>query len=304
MSLLKIAFYLTYVFWRKFFVKGDFLALSLILIGLLISLTAIYKTYTENYYLLFFCLLGTVFHHFGRKDFSLLKNNHQWRFIILLEYGISNLPIMLIFILKRDFISAMLYTSFLIFFSFIPQKTQKFPLPFRLFDPLWHNIFRKYKLIFSIPIALFFVIIAKIYHNENVAIFGILVTALAASMPYFDREHQAHIAISFFRGRKYLHKQMQVGLLNYVFLSLPIWIFIAVFHWKLTFYVVLFFSIPLLGMLTKYVFFNNQLSQSIIFIFLLSGFFYGLPILAYPFLYYISIKKINKMQYAANQHQT
>lgn len=300
MNLLKIAFYLTYVFWRKFFVKGDFLALSLIFVGLFGSLIGIYKTYTENYYLLFFFLLGTIFHHFNREDFSLLKNNHHWRIIILLEYGISNFPILLIFILKNDFINAIYYASVLIFCSFSPQKTQKFPLPFGLFDPLWHNTFRKYKLIFSIPIGLFFMIMAKIYHNENVAIFGILMTALAGSMPYFDREHQAHIAISFFRGKAYLHRQIFVGLLNYALISIPIGICVVVTNWELLFYFVLFFSIPLLGIFTKYTFFDSQFAQNIIFVFLLSGFFYGLPILTFPILYYISIKKINKMQYATN----
>lgn len=292
--MLKIVFYLVYIFWRKYFVKGDYLALSLIFIGLSFSLAGIYKNYADYYFLLFLFPLGMLFHHWGRNDFPLLKTHRHWRGLIFGEYVINNVPILLIFSVKQDFLWAVLTVLFLGFCACLPQKSFKMAYPFSVFDPLWHTAFRKYKLILGLPVSLFLVAIAKAYNNENIAVFALIFNALLCCVPYFEREHQAHIGISFFKGKAYLHQHIRVSFQNYLWVSLlPILLATVLFSWELLVYGLLFYGIVLVSLLTKYAFFENPVSQSIVFVLIASGFTYGIPFLALPVLYIQALKKIN-----------
>lgn len=293
----KIIFYLIYIFWRKFFVKGDFLALGFIVFIFTFSIIGIFKTYEDNYYFLFLFFFIPLTHHLQRKDFSLLKSLSKWRFIVFLEYFFNNIFIFIIFCIKKDFLNAFLCVLFLIFLIFLPQKRLKISLPFLLFNPFWIISFRKYKLIFTFPLFLFLIGIAKVYNNPNLALFSLFLLSFLATIPYFEREYIAHVVFSDFKGEKFLYKQIFYGFLNYIILSFPFSVFVLILlGWEIALFSLLFFIFPLLGVLSKYTFFENPLLQSIFYISILLGYSLGLPLISLPFLYWKSIKKIKRIQ--------
>lgn len=295
--MLKLSFSLVYVFWRKFFIKGDFLAISLLVGGISFILAGIYQAYEQNAWFLFAFLSIFFFHQLDRRDISLLKNNPKWRWAIVLEYLINNTPVFLIFCLKKDFLYALLYAFLLVLCTFIPKKSLKIPYPFRAFDPLWQNTFRKYKLLFCIPISLFLILIGKWYHNENLALFALFLVAFISSFPYFEREHLVHLTSSAFLGKSYLHEQIKTAFFNYFVVSLPANVIFAIFFpWELLFYIPLGFLIPLTALLTKYTLFGDIFLQNMLFVLIVSGIFYAVPLFVLPILYYVSIEKINRLQ--------
>lgn len=295
------SFNLVYIYWRKFFNKGDFLTFGGILSVFIFCLTGIYQTYQENNYFLFIFLLIPISHHFGRGDFLLLQKFSNWRKIIFLEYFFYITPILLIFSIKKDFVYVVLCVFVVVILIFLPQKNLKISYPFNFFDPFWIISFRKYKLIFLLPVIIFLVIMGKIYNNESLALFSFFLIAIMGVIPYFEREFYAHMLISTFKGRKYLHKQMIYGMKNFTFLIIPFFILIfCIFSWKIAILGLLSFLFPLLGVLTKYTFFENTISQSIVFVVILGGYAFGLPFLCLPFLYYQAIKKVKKLQNVTN----
>ena len=295
--MLKLSFSLVYIFWRRFFIKGDLLALSLLVGSISFVLVGIYQTYEQNAWLLFTFLCVFFFHQLDRQDISLLKNNPKWRWAIVLEYLINNTSIFIIFCLKKDFLYALLYAFLLVLCTFLPKKSLKIPYPFRAFDPLWQNTFRKYKLLLCIPILLFLILIGKWYHNENLALFALFLMAFISSFPYFEREHLAYLSSSDFLGKSYLHEQIKTFFFNYFVVSLPTnAVFIVFFPWELIFYIPLCFLIPLTALLTKYTLFENVFLQNMLFVLIVSGIFYAVPLFVLPILYYISIEKINRFQ--------
>lgn len=124
--------YLTYIYWRKLFIKGDFLIIGILLLIFSFCLIGIYQTYEKKYF-----LLSPVVHHFGRNDFSLLQKFSNWRKIIFLEYLFNIIPIVLIFSVKQDFLYAVLCVFVVSILVFLPQKSIKILYPFDIFDPLW-----------------------------------------------------------------------------------------------------------------------------------------------------------------------
>lgn len=294
--MLQKSFYLIYISWRKFFVKGDFFSLGILLAVYTFSIVGIYQTYEKKYYFLFLFLLFPVSHHLGRSDFSLLQNFPKWRKLIFLEYLLHTLPILLFFSIKQDFLYA--FISFLVpaILVFLPQKSLKINYPFAVSDPFWIISFRKYKLIFLFPILVFLLIMAKIYQNENLALFVFILTAILGIIPYFEREFLAHIFASKFKGEKYLEKQIICGMKNFSILFFPIFtLILMLFHWKIALLGLFCFLFVLLSVLTKYVFFENPLVQSIVFIMILGGYSFGLPIICLPFLYYKAVKKLKNV---------
>ncbi|CEN34259.1 hypothetical protein CCYN2B_20050 [Capnocytophaga cynodegmi] len=65
----------------------------------------------------------------------------------------------------------------------------------------------------------------------------------------------------------------------------------------------IFFLLPLVGILTKYVFFESLIVQSLVFFAVVAGTPYGVPLVAIPLLHYKSVQSIKKMQYANHQYQ-
>lgn len=294
--MIKTALFLVYIYYRKFFIKGDFLALGLILIGLFGILSSVYQNYESYCYALFLFLIETAFYHQQRNDFSLLKIRTNYQMLIFLEYLIKNAPVWLIFLLKKDIFLAILFIFGLVLCLFLPDKNLKIKYPFSFFDPLWHNTFRRYKLLISIPLCVIFICVAKWYHNENLGIFMLFVTASIAMFPYFEREHTAHINASVFKGADYLQKQLKTGFLNFLWIFTPVLLVFLCFFPKEILFVPFCFLFPFAALISKYALFDNKLSQGIILAITLGGITYGFPIFVFPFLYYKSIKTIKEIQ--------
>lgn len=299
--MLQTALYLIYIYWRKFFVKGDYLSLGILLTILTLSLIGIYQTYTENYYFLFVFLLIPISHHFNRNDFVLLQNTSKHKVIIFLEYFFNSLTILLIFSVKQDFLYAFISVLVLVILVFLPQKSLKIKYPFSVFDPFWIISFRKYKLIFLLPVILFLMIMGKIYDNENLILFSFGLVGILATIPYFEREFKAHIVSSAFKKEVYLEKQIRCGIKNFLLLSFPfILLIISFLSWEILIFSLGIVLLPLLGILTKYAFFENTILQSIVFTLILANYSFGLPIICLPFLYHQAVKKVKKIQNVTN----
>lgn len=290
------SFNLLYIYWRKFFSKGDFFTIGVILFIFIFCLVGIYQTYEKNHHLLFVFLLIPITHHFGRNDFSLLQKFSNWRKIIFLEYFFNIFPILLIFSFKLDFLYASLCLFTIGILVFLSQKSFKISYPFDVFDPFWVISFRKYKLIFLLPVIIFLIIMGKIYKNENLALFSFFLATIIGSIPYFDREFIAHILTAKFKGKKYLEKQIICGIKNFSIVFIPVFsLNLFFFNWKIAFLGLFSFLLVLLVILTKYTFFENPLVQSIVFIMIIGGYAFGLPLICLPFLYYKAVKKLENV---------
>ncbi len=302
--MVKVVLNLIYIYLRKFFAKGDILTISVLIALFSFVVYTIYQQY-ENFYLLpFVFLLSTASHHLTRNDFSLLKIRKDFRKIIFIEYFLYNVLFLSIFLFKEDWGYALIYLMSLVLIVFLPQKTTNIRYPFDLFDPFWHISFRKYKVGLIMLLAIALIVVAKFYDNPNLALFALFVISFLCSLPYFEREFSAHIAVSHYLGQKYLLHQIKVGVANFLMIFTPVLaIYVACFQFENFWFLPSLIVFPLLGILTKYTFFEDRIIQNISFVFiLLGGFSYGIPFLIIPFLYYQSIQKIKKIQYANHQH--
>ncbi|WP_155284754.1 ABC transporter permease [Capnocytophaga felis] len=302
--MIQIALNLAYIYLRKFFVKGDLLAVSLLLGGILFSLFGIFQHYTDYFFLLFLFLWGTASHHLGRKDTELLRNYTNHRKILFTEYCIENILVLFVFLLKKDFSNLLIYLICIAIITFLPQKTSKTKYPFLIFDPQWHISFRKYRLILFFPLCLALIYIGYAYENQNLGIFSLILAAFICSLPYFERELSVHISISNYLGKDYLWKSLKIGFLNFVMFFTPIFLTFLIVFQEFTYFWVfpIFFTLPLVGILTKYAFFESTIMQSLVFFAVMSGILYGVPLVAIPLLYYKSVQSLKKIQYANYQH--
>ncbi len=295
--MIKTIFYLVYVFWRKYIKKGDYLTAFVIFMGLGYAVFQIYKDYNNKHYLLFIFLIATILEHIQRKDLSLLKRIRNWRIIIFGQYTLISMPILILFTIKRDFLLLLVYILGLYATTFIRNKNIKIAYPFSLYYPMWHTSFRKYKLVFIYPFLAFILYISKRYGNINLAYFVLGVISIISVVPYFEREHIIHIKSSNLKGQRFLFRQISTAFINYL---LHCFIFVVLgvilFDYKILIWAVILFLITIIGVLTKYVFYGNVLSQSVFFTVMVAGSQYGLPFIAMPYIYYKAIRNIKKIQ--------
>ena len=244
---LRTSLYLTYIYYRKLFPKGDILTIGLLLGVLCYALYALYLHYESWQYALWSLPLGGFMYHNNRKDLPLLKVHSHYRAIIITEYVIENLPFLVLILLKKDFITAVAISLSFVLIGCLPQKNFTLKYPFSLADPFWHIAFRKYKLILGLPIAIALIIIGAVYQNPNLALFALALVALIGCIPYFEREFKAHMNVSAYRGKDYLLHQLKAGILNISFLFAPVFItYIICFHWQYTEVLPLYISVPTL----------------------------------------------------------
>lgn len=294
--------YLTYIYFRKFFKKKDFLTLFAIIFVLFCLFLKIYKEYNTYRYFLFLFLFSIAGHHFNRKDLNWLKKHPNWRTLIILEYALTSAPIFIIFLLKKDFLLCVIFALCVAGIAFLAQKNLKIRYPFLLFDPFWVICFRKYKLLLWLPIGLSLVFLGKTHHNPNLVVFSLLITSIIGAIPSFEREHRWHLISSEFTEKQYLIKQLKINILNYFIFSILINL-LAIFTFADTFpYVVLSFFVPTIGVYTKYCCFKNLLRQSIVFSLLICALPYAFPIVFLPLLHYFSVKEIKKIKYVTNSY--
>ena len=300
---LHIPLYLTYIYYRKLFPKGDILTIGLLLGGLSYALYALYLHYESWQYVLWSLPLGSFMYHNSRKDLPLLKVHSHYRAIIITEYIIENLPFLVLILLKKDFITAIAISLSFVLIGYLPQKNFTLKYPFSLADPFWHIAFRQYKLILGLPIAMALIIIGAIYQNPNLALFALGLTAFIGCIPYFEREFEAHINVSVYREKDYLLQQLKAGLLNISLLFIPVFItYIICFQWQYAEVLPLYISVPILGVLSKYAFWNNTLWQTLALLAVSIGVIYIIPVIAIPYFYYLAIQTIKKQQYAQHSH--
>ncbi|KFF17979.1 hypothetical protein B0A62_18740 [Flavobacterium hydatis] len=141
----------------------------------------------------------------------------------------------------------------------------------------------------------------NMHHNDNLNLASLFIVAFIGCLPSFKRENVIHIKMSFFDSRKYLLKQIQVGLYNTLMLSTVLILCLLIFKkWDLLLFVPLIFLLPIISILFKYSFFSNELLQQLFLALFIINIQIGLPFLILPYLYYKSIKTINNLKYVTD----
>lgn len=297
--MIKIIQTLVIVRLRKFLPSTDKLAFLLFFCAYLILFYCLNEKFQilRPYSLLF--SLEIFFYHTSRKDIELLKQNSNWKSIIIGEYFVYSCPYLILFLLNKEYLLALLYYSLNIAYIFFPQFERKtIRYPFKLFDPFWSICWRKNKLILFFPITIFFVIVGDLYHNDNLIMASFFVVSLLSALPSFNREAYESIKMSGYSGKDYLSKQFKIAIVNSVVIVIPLIITLSLFQrWILLCFIPLIFLIPLSNIIFKYSFYNNQFLHQLMFIVFLIMLPLGLPIVAVPFLYLKSIKTIKAIQY-------
>jgi hypothetical protein len=287
---------------RKFLPPKDKLALMLFLCGYLFCFFCINEKFEvlSNYSLLF--SLDILFYHINRKDIELLKLNRKWKLIIFGEYFIYSLPYVTLLIVNKEYLFALIFLVLIMIYIIVPQANDKIiKYPFKLFDPFWHICWRKNKLILFLPVIIFLVIVGDLYNNENLIISSFFVASIFTILPSFQREAYASIRMSSYNGKNYLNKQFKTVIVNSLMIVIPLIITLSLFQkWELLFFSPLILLIPLLNIIFKYSYFNNQFLHQLMFAVFLCILPLGIPLIVIPFLYLKSVKTIKAIQYVSD----
>ena len=101
----------------------------------------------------------------------------------------------------------------------------------------------------------------------------------------------------------YLREQLKAGLLNTMMLFTPLLItYFIGFGTQNIAILPLFVVIPILGVITKYAFWENPLWQFFALAAISAGAIYIIPLVAIPYFYYLAIQKIKKLKTAGDSH--
>lgn len=278
---------------RKFLGKGDFLSYGISLLAI-IFIDYVLIDYVEEYAFFFlFFSLKIYKYHFQRKDLELLKFCKNYKAILFLEYTIYSLPITILFLISFQWLYLVIYQLLLVGYLALPTfKTFIIKYPFKLFDPQWVISYRKYKLALFFPIILFFIFIGSQYKNEGLITFGILIGTTITCIPSFKRESLYHIKVSEYSALEYHMHQMKTAIHNSLYVVIPIAIIVMWLNYSMLIVIFLIVLLMLLNIFLKYTFFNSILQQQFFFVFIIGGFQYFLPIIAFPILFYWSQKKL------------
>ena len=299
---MQLSLYLSYIYYRRLFAKGDLLTIVVLITAMVGALYVLYLHYTSWSWILALFPLATLSYHNSREDLSLLRTHPHYRSVLLGEYFIENLPFILLLISKGDYLWAALYLLGLCLIPWLTQRQLTIPYPFSLSDPLWYTAFRKYKLLFSLPLLIGLVVIAGIYDNPNLALFAFGATGLVCCIPYFEREHPSYITIAAQRGKDYLYSQLIAGIQNTALVFSPIGLtYFICFGTDKIAVLFLCLGVAIVGVLTKYAFFNQPLPQSFAIMAIFLGVFYIFPLLLLPYFYFLAIQNIQKYQHVTDK---
>jgi len=285
---------------RKLVSKDDNLAIFLIILLYSVNAFLIYRNFEifRNYFP--FLFLEIVIYHFQRLDVELLKMKKNYKLILFIEYGIYFSPFYLVLLLKREFV----FIAVIILIKTLLINAPKFNLkiikyPFDTFNIYWHISFRKYKLIYILPILIAIIFMAVNSRNQNLLYAVFLGLSLIACIPSFERETIEEIKHNPFSAQKYLSFQFKNSIINTAYLMLPVALTLCILlQWENLMLLIFIFIIPLLNLLLKYIYFNNSYLQQIFFtLFIASSIFlFGVPLLATPFIYKKAIKTLNELK--------
>jgi hypothetical protein len=300
--MIKNLYFLFLIRFRKIVSKDDYFAIALILLLYFCSAIIIYMNYEKlnNYMYLF--LIDLLVKHVNRSDITFLKLNKNYKILLFLEYLIYLLPFYIIFLLKKEFLIFSGFILFQIVLLNMPRINLKtIPYPFQLFNPFWHINFRKYKLVFFLPIIFGLIYMSIISNNDNIIYFTFIILGIISCLPSFERETLEEIKLNPFNSKKYISYQFKNSIINTTYLTIPIAILLCfLLKWEQLFFLLAIFIIPLVNILLKYVFFSNSLLHQISFLFF-AGFtitFFGIPLLITPYLYKKAIVNLNAIKYA------
>lgn len=298
--------YLITIRFRKIFAKDDFLAMVLFVLALSILSYFFQIRYAKHVdYLVFFAIQILVV-QIDRKDIDFLKLNLNWRLLIFLEYLFLSLPVVVLLLLNGKLVSVLGFLGALFGIMFInnKKKARIIGYPFKMFNPFWTISFRKFKLLWLLPVFGFVLYMGFIYHNPNLQYAVLLVIGVILCIPSSERESLYFIKASTFIGKYYLHQQIKTICYNSMFFLLPMALLFLVLHDFLSALITPFLVlIPLLNLLFKYCFFDRKIVHTIFFGLFIGNLIFGFPLLFIPFLYLKSIKNLKIMQHAYHQYK-
>ena len=292
--------YLFLIRFRKLVTKDDNLAVFLLILVYLVSAILIYINFESFKNYIPFLFLEVVIYHLQRSDLELLKMRRNYKVILFTEYIIYSFPFYLVLLLKREFIFIIVIVLFKLLLINLPKINLKIiKYPFDSFNIYWHISFRKYKLIYVLPLLIIIVFMAVNTNNQNLLYAVFLALTLIACVPSFERETTEEIKRNPFDAEKYLRFQLKNSIINTAYLVFPIVITLSfLLQWEKMIFLIFIFIIPLYNLLLKYIYFNNSLLQQIFFVIFISGslILFGVPFLATPFIYKKAIKTLKELK--------
>ncbi|MFD2942556.1 hypothetical protein [Flavobacterium notoginsengisoli] len=227
-----------------------------------------------------------------------MKRNYK--LILFTEYLIYSFPFYLVLLVKSEFV----FIGAIMLFKIVLINLPKFNLkiikyPFNTFNIYWHISFRKYKLVYILPLLLIVVFMAVKSNNQNLLYAVFLGLSLIACVPSFERETIAEIKHNPFDSKKYLRFQFKNSIINTCYLVFPIALTMCLLlQWEKLIFLIFIFIAPIINLLFKYIYFNNSYLQHIFFTIFMAGslFLFGVPFLALPFIYKKAIKTLNELK--------
>jgi len=295
-----ILHYLFLVRFRKLVSKDDNLAICLIILFHFAVVFLFYKNYNSLNKYIFIPFLEIVIYHIQRSDIELLRLKKNYKTILFIEYLICFFPFYLVLIFKKELAFIMGILLFQIFLINLPKINLKvISYPFHTFNIFWHVTFRKFKLIYTIPLSIALTFISIKYNNENLIFFVFLILIVISSVSSFEQERVEEIKRNPFDSERYLLYQFKNSLINTFYIICPVIIIVCCFlQWDKLLFVPIIFIVPLINIVLKYNYFSNDYLHQIVFtaFITLTILLYGLPLLLIPFLYRKAIKNINKLK--------
>lgn len=294
----KIIYTLLVVRYRKFMPHKSIIGIIFLLLGcsfMTYILNTEYETIKDFY---FITSTGVLFNHLQRKDIELLKLHKNFRMILFSEYLCYSLPFIAVLVLRHELLQTCLYVFLIFLCVWIPKiHSRKMSFPFQLFDPFWHIGFRKNKLILLLILALYIIIMGVRHKNDNLILASFFITTITSCVASFSKEAKQFIKVSVFDAENYLKKQFKTGLINTAMILLPTIIQLVVLQkWYFLLFIPFVFVLPIINILLKYVFFENELSHIIAFSFIACSFVQlsSLPItlILLPFMYKKALKNM------------
>ena len=289
--------YLLEIRFRKYVSKGDYIAMMLIC-GLYIGTAVLaYFNYAIVKGIFYFVFIDAILYHLGRLDIELLKVYKHYRVVLWLEYLVYSLPFLLVLVVKQEYVGLGSVVVLYYLLSFIPKKQSAVvKYPFSLVDPFWRISFRKFKLLWILPVVILFSTMGVKHSNENLVIGSFILAGILTMVPTFKREREIEIMTSVLSGGEYLEQQVKVQMFNSLLVIMPILLLVLVlsFDWNYVFWGVLVLVLPMCNTVLKYYFYTSELKHQL---FIASCFIgIGLPLLAMPFLYKRAIRQLNQIK--------
>lgn len=299
--MLKINYYITLNNLRSFFGR-DLFIYFLGLLGVMFLITKGLYDQAEKYPEWFLVFAFEILRiHQKRKDLSLIKN--KYFSILFFEYTLYSIPVLILYVLSSQWIYFLGFLFLIITIIFLPKfRIKAIQYPFVFFLPFWTIAFRKNRLYVLYPISIFLNIKGFTVGNIGLVYLSLLLIFLGIFNVLSKSELKHHISISVHRGEHYLSKQLRNTLINCVIAFSPLAIFILYFDavqiWLLIPILIVLLEINLI----KYAFFDDLIIQTLAYMLCLVSIQHLIPLIAFPYLYYLSIKKINLIQDVKTAH--